>query len=309
MHPRSSVPPRRGTNSPPGPAGARFYNFGYSTPATVGQPAQTTSAGDNFPSNAVEQRAVSLNHWNNPNPDAGGVATVGQLVFVPTSATLQIRLGWGSDEMQMAVIGGSTNPGSDTSQFRTDLNVYGMWEASFDPLTASGKANSVRNLINMNATVQVRNAGGGSYGLDGASAIPWGYLTGGDPSSATHGNIVNFFRDSINDQIVREGTYFGEPGKGIPENSTGHAFDKSYNVLSTILQDGSAFTVDFESQAELYLTRNFGDADARVSTGPGMQGQARLLIGYEIYLVVVPEPSRAVLLAGAFVILGLRRRR
>ena len=300
-----------GTNSPPGPSGARFYNggdtvgdgTGFTGPATVNSPSAPTNEGANFPSTAVEERQVSLTDWNNTNPDVASAGTVGQQVFVPTSATLTLGLGWGSDEMQMAVIGGTSGA---TSEMRVDLNLYGMWDSNLDAATNAatlfGYAGADRNLINMNAIMEVNDAGDGNeYGLDGVSGVPWGYGNGGSA------NLVNFGRDSTTDQVMVGGAYLQEPGQGIPGNSVGHFTQQAYNVLGSV-GGGAMFTNDFRSEAEIFLSRNFGNADARVSTGPGMQGYAQLVVEYEVWeIAAVPEPSRAVLLLGGLLAAGLRR--
>ena len=287
-----------GTNSPPGPGGARFYNFGYTSPNTINVSGQMTSAGSNFPTNATEQRSVTLNHWNNANPDAGGVATIGQQIFVPVSATLTMTNGWGADELLLAVAGGTA---SFTSTFRVDLNSYGMMGTSAFGGLSSGYTSGDRNLINMNAIMEVNNAGGGNYGFDG-NGEAWGY-------GATLGsNTVSFSRDGA-DAVFEEGVFIGDPGQGIPVNSTGHSMTINYDVLAALVENGGTFLVDFESQAEIFIQRLSGDADARASAGPGMQGTARLVVVYQIWTAAaVPEPTSFLLFGVAMAGLARRRR-
>lgn len=86
-----------GTNSPPGPGGARFYNDGTPSVATVNTTSPATSGGGNFPGNALENRSVSLTNWNNTNPDTATTATPGQVIFVPTAAYIKTTRGFGAD--------------------------------------------------------------------------------------------------------------------------------------------------------------------------------------------------------------------
>jgi hypothetical protein len=60
--------------------------------------------------------------------------------------------------------------------------------------------------------------------------------------------------------------------------------------MSTILEDGSPFTVTFDSAAELFISREFGNADARANIGPGKQGVAQLRVDFQCFQAV-PEPS------------------
>lgn len=276
-----------GTGSPPGPAGFRFYNFGYG-----GQPGPTftspaTAAGSNFPATGREQRGVTLNQWNNTAPDAGGIASFGQIVRVPVAATLTVGLGWGGDEMLLKAIGGSAG---GLSEFRVDANIDASWATS-----SFGGLSSVGNRINVNGITRFNNpAALGNYDM------PWGFNA---PLAAGQVSLTRGFQDFV--QV--EGVIVGDPGAGITPNSVGHGFTKSFNVLGSILQNGAAFNIDFASAAELFITRNFGDADARAQMGPGFEGNVRLVVEYAEFRAV-PTPAAAGLL-GLGGLLATRRRR
>ncbi|MFN4242659.1 MAG: hypothetical protein ACK4PI_05430 [Tepidisphaerales bacterium] len=276
-----------GTSSPPGPPGFRYYNFGYTGPAgPTLPPSGPTVAGSNFPFTAAERRTVTANHWNNPFPDIVQTATFGQFVYVPVAATLTVTLGWGGDEALLKIIGGISGR---RSTFRVDSNL----DASYTT-TAFGGLSQTGNRINFNAITEVFDAGPGDYD------VPYGY---GAPLAG--GQVLN--RDSNSDFVLHRGVFVGDPVQGITPNSVGTSFTDVYSVLSGILQDGSPFTVQFDSSAELFIGRISGDADARANLGPGMEGEIRLVVTYEIFQAI-PEPGTLGLLTPALV-LGLRRRR
>jgi hypothetical protein len=267
-----------GTSSPPGPAGFRHYNFGYGS----------TADGSNFPRTATEQRSVSVNHWNNLFPDAGGVASLNQIVWVPTAATLSVGLGWGGDEMLLKFIGGNSG---QRSQFFVDTTL----NASFST-TAFGAVPAANGSIRFNAVVESNDGGGGSYDVAfglGASNVS------GSPNISRVGAL---------DGVFVNGSQVGEVAQGIPANSVGHGFTSNFNVLSSLLQDGTSFVIDFNGFAEINnLVRDFGNADARASLGPGLEGNARLVVTYTAFQAV-PAPGAAGLLAGLGLLAARRRR-
>jgi hypothetical protein len=266
-----------GTGSPPGPAGARFYNFGY----------QGTTPGSNFPRTGAEQRSVSLNHWNNAFPDAGGVATFGQVVYVPVSATLTSGIGWGADEMLMKFIGG-------TSGQRSKFFVDATLNASFTS-AAFGGINSTGNSIRVNAIVEANNAGPGNYD------VAWGY-------GASNAAQVSLSRSGGIDAVFVEGQFVADPSQGIPANSVGYAFSKNYNVLSSLVQNGSSFSLTYDANADINnLVRDFGTADARASMGPGFEGTARLVVEWQAFRAI-PTPGGVALAMGGLVLAARRRR-
>jgi hypothetical protein len=266
-----------GTGSPPGPAGTRFFNFGYNG----------TSFGSNFANNAAERRGVSLNHWNNPNPDAGGVATLGQIVFVPVAATLEVGQGWGGDEMLLKVIGGNSG---QQSQFFVDATL----NASFTT-TAFGGLSQGGNQIRVNAVTRVNDAGPGQYD------VSWGYGGG-------TGGFINQFRSGGIDAVFINGQFVGDPGAGLTNNSVGASYNNTYNVLSSLVQTGGSFNVQFDADALLNnLTRDFGNADVRAQIGPGMEGNARLVVRWEAFQAIPTPGVTALLGLGAMAMLRRRR--
>lgn len=294
-----------GTNSPPGPSGFRFYNNGTPGVTTLNQTSGSTSGGANFPSNAKEIRTITLTNWNNLNPDNSmATATVGQIVNMPTGGTISTSRGYGGDEMFMAVNGGTSG---GTSQFGVSFNIYSMM-ASTQYGINEGNLSSDRDYINGSVTLQVNNAGGGSYGFDGSNRIAYGLGIASDPS-INQGNIVS--GGPVSGTSYENGVSTGAMVAGIPANSVGDSIDQNFMIAAgAVDQTGSTFQISFESQAEMWAWKNFGDADARFSMGPGMAGNGVLNVNYEVWQVVaIPEPSSALMGAVGGLALCLRRRR
>lgn len=277
-----------GTGSPPGPAGFRYYNFGYGGLAGPTFTAPGTAAGTNFSATTAEARKVSLNQWNNTNPDAGGIATFNQVVYVPVAATLTVGLGWGGDEMIVKAIGG--NNGGQT-EVRVDANI----DASFNT-TAFGAISSSGNRINVNGITRFNDPGASIGNYD----MPWGF---GTALAAGQISLTRGFQDFV--QV--EGVQVGDPGQGATPNSVGYGFTKNYNVLSAILQNGAAFDVNFAAAAELFINRINGNADARAQLGPGFEGNARLVVTYEAFRAVPTPGAAGLLVLGGLA--AMRRRR
>jgi hypothetical protein len=266
-----------GTGSPPGPSGARFFNPGY----------QGTGFGSNFPRTASEQRGVTLNHWNNAFPDAGGVATLNQIVYVPVAATLSVGLGWGGDEMLLRIIGGTSGA---RSQFFVDATLSAGFSSS-----AFGGINSTGNSIRVNAIVQANDGGSGSYD------VAWGY-------GASNASQVNVSRSGGIDAVFVNGQFVQDPSQGVGPNSVGYGFTNNYNVLSALVQSGGTFNLDFASNADINnLVRNSGNADARASMGPGFEGNATLTVEWAAFQAIPTPGSMALLGLGG--LLAARRRR
>lgn len=263
-----------GTNGAPG---TRYYNFGYGS----------TSAGSNFPRTAAEQRSVTLNHWNNTNPDAGGVATLGQIIYIPVSATLTSGIGWGADEMLLRVIGGNSG---QQSQFFVDATLNASFSSSaFGGISATG------NTIRVNAVTKVNDAGNGNN-----YDVSWGY--GGT------NNFVSQSRVGGIDAVFVNGQFVTDPSQGLTPNSVGYAFTNNYNVLSSLVQNGGTFSINYNADADINnLVRDFGNADVRASMGPGYEGNARLVVQYVGYRAV-PSPGSLGLLGLAGLIAGRRKR-
>lgn len=266
-----------GTAVPPAPAGFRYYNFGYGG----------TMDGRNFPRTANEARGISLNHWNNPFPDAGGVATLGQVVYVPVAATLTAGLGWGGDEMLLRIIGGVSG---QRSQFFVDATL----EAAMSTTAFGGLALN-NNRIRVNAVVQANDGGPGSYD------VAWGY-------GATNAPQVTVNRVDNLDGVFVNNAFVQNPGQGIPANSVGHGFSRDFDVLANLVQTGGSFNLGFTSSADINnLVRDFGDADARAQIGPGFEGTARLVVRWEAF-VAIPTPGSAALLALGGLVASRRKR-
>lgn len=264
-----------GTNSPPGPGGFRYYNFGYNN----------TNPGANFSRNANERRSVSVNHWNNTNPDAGGVATFGQIVRVPVSARLVVGQGFGADEMLVKAIGGN---GGGTSKMRITSAIRSAFNT-----TAFGGLSSTNNSINLITETEFFDPGAlGNYDMAYGFGVP---LTAGQLSRSNNGTVT------------QNGTVIGALGQGLTTNSMGVGLSQTFNVLPSLLQDGSAFTVTFEAAALIEIFRIFGNADARASMGPGMEGNVQLIVEWQAFQAI-PTPGSAALLALAGLVAARRGR-
>ena len=265
-----------GTSSPPGPSGTRFFNFG----------GNGTTAGQNFSSTTTERRTASINNWNNAFPDAGGVATLNQVVYVPISASLTVGQGFGADEMLLKAIGGGTD---QTSRFQITSNIDSQWTTA-----GFGGLSNLNNGIVVGSEVTVFDpAGLGNYD------VAYGY----GANNAGNGLIsLNNF-GTVRDQA----TVIGNAGQGTPQNSVGVGLSDTYNVLSSLLQNGSASLFTFDASAGVFISRTFGNADARASMGPGFEGNVRLVVQYAAFQAI-PTPGAAALL-GLGGLMAMRRRR
>lgn len=263
-----------GTSAPPGPAGTRYYNFGFNG----------TNAGQNFSRATTERRSLSLNHWNNPFKDLGGTATFGQVVWVPVSARLVVGQGFGADEMLLKGIGGN---GGGTSKF----DITSQISSGFSTAAFGGLSNT-NNRIVLGSSVEFFDPGSlGNYDMAFGFGVP---LTPGQISLTNFGTVAD------------EGQVVGFAGQGLTPNSVGVGLSDTYDVLASLLQDGSAFSLTFDASAAIDIARVFGNADARASMGPGMEGNARLVVQWEAFQAV-PTPGALALLGLAG--LGAARRR
>jgi len=265
-----------GTSSPPGPSGTRFFNFG----------GNGTNAGQNFSSTTTERRTASINNWNNAFPDAGGVAALNQVVYVPISASLIVGQGFGADEMLLLAIGGGAN---QTSRFQITSSINSQWTT-----LGFGGLSNVNNGILVGSEVTVFDpAGLGNYN------VAYGFGANNAGNGLISLNNFGTVRD--------EGTVIGNAGQGIPQNSVGVGLSDTYNVLASLLQNGSASLFTFDASAGVSISRSFGNADARASMGPGFEGNVRLVVQYAAFQAV-PTPGAAALL-GLGGLMAARRRR
>lgn len=275
---------------PAGDSQQRFYNYGYGG----------TTAGSNFPMGITEQRSLTVPHWNNPSPDAGGVGSAGQVVCIPVSAKITIGMGWGGDEMFLDIIGGDSGQQSNF-MISTDI------DAAYTINGTGAYTGSANGEILYNADIQNNDAGpGGAY-----QAGSWGLNNGGTAGA------IGF---NTGGSMTWNGTTVTPVSGGIPANSIGTAIsevtgmDDMYTLTAAdVVDTGGSFSVDFDGAAMITsIVRNFGNADARASLGPGMAGTVTYEVQYEHWTIeVVPEPSAISLLLVAMMpaVTFLRRRR
>jgi hypothetical protein len=269
-------------------ASGRYTNPGYAGPAGPTVPASgATSANSNFPQTAAERRSLTLNQWSNPKPDAGGVATLNQIVYVPISAQLTVGQGFGGDEMLVKVIGGNSG---GQSRFRADTNIDSRWSTS-----GFGGISNSNNRVNVGASFTVNDAGPGNYD------VPWGF------NVSLNGNQSSFVREA--GFILDQGVNIGAATAGIGANSVGTGLSDTYNVLASMAQNGAPISFTFDASAEVFVQRINGNADARATIGPGMEGNARLIVTWAAYQAIPAPGSVALIAIGAGVIAHRSRRR
>lgn len=173
---------------------------------------------------------------------------------------------------------------------------------------SQGYTASDRDYINGSYTVTVNDAGpGGNYGMNGSQRIAFGLGIDLSDPSLNQGNIVSGGNLTGNNYV--DGAIASSINQGIPANSVGTSINQTFPIAANAIdQSGSTFNVTFESQAEMWVGRNSGNADARFGIGPGMAGNADLQVLYEIW-IAVPEPSSALLGVLGSMLLCTRRRR
>lgn len=238
-----------------------------------------TPAGSNWPNATSETRKVTLTNWNNTFPST----TISNLpiasrtsgtVWVPTSAILRFRddgigngTGAGADELRLTMIGGDNNSCS------------------------SWRINASYNLI-----LDVQGAYGAVTGINGTKIdatvsqdlnnIP--NATGSNAYNATNGVFHTCCSNGCSFQASQYSWYF--PG-GVNTPSFGSGFSATYDVLSSLVEDGSSFDVHFTSEQSIAIARIGGSSgDARATLGPGMGGKVELVVGYEIWTIQAPAP-------------------
>ncbi len=273
-----------------GTAGANFIqhqkygNIGTSNNSLVGLAVPCnpgvggTVAGSNWPASTSETRRISMSHWNNTNPASliSSLALTSRTsgtVWIPTSATLTFRddgvgngTGIGGNEMRLTMIGGDNNTCSSWSINATSsltINVSGAYG------TVSG-VNGIKVSPSASQTLtNVPNAG---------------QITGVDNAyNATNGNNHTCCGGGCGFQATENSWFF--PG-GTNTSSFGQGFIGNYDVFSALVQDGSAFTVDFTGTFSISIDRVGGTSgDARATMGPGMGGKVELVVQYRPWTI------------------------
>lgn len=193
--------------------------------------------GTSLPASSCEQRAVSLVHWNNANPDSGVTsgATSGT-VHLATTAQVEI-IDSGSkivgDQNKGFIIGGN-GPGN-FSEFNTQVDYSMNWHID-------------------------------EYSLSGGTGVQTQQFTWnwGEPGGGT--------------QVEMSGWngYSTDPFETIG----GEVFPIA---LASIIETGGNFEVVFEGNMEMFLSRNFGNADGKVQTVPSIEGEATYIVNYDIW--------------------------
>lgn len=227
-----------------------------------------TNPNENWPGATLETRRITLTNWDNLFPDAAVAdgATEGT-VWIPTSASLIFLddgvgdgTGAGADELKFLVIGGN---GGQCSSW----DITAEYNLSIDAGPYSGivgTENKIDETINQSL-----------------SNVP----------DAGSGNTYHATDDNIHSSGC--GTFQGKswyfPG-GTNTGSFGTGYIETFDILSMLIEDGSAFNVDFTSNQSISLSRTSGNADAKVTMGPGMGGKVQLVIEYEIWIIQAPLP-------------------
>lgn len=222
-----------------------------------------TASNSNWPSSSTATRRVTLTEWTNPNPASAipNGATSG-MVCIPTAARIIIDdgspcdgSGVGADELRLLVIGGNSG---QQSTFNITANYQLNWSSShYGGSGSTGPQTVAQNLV-------VNDAGSGN-------SYDWAL------------------------QQTNQSWYFPSPGNNVA--SFGTPLQQTFNVpVGSITQTGGSFSIDFTASASVDVTRvPGGNADARVTMGPGFHGRARYVVDYQCWQIVAnPLPVRLV---------------
>ncbi|WP_461040669.1 hypothetical protein [Spirosoma harenae] len=221
-----------------------------------------TTAGGNWPASSTATRRITLTEWTNPNP--ASVISNGAMtgtVCIPTAARILIDDG--------AVCDGS-GVGADELRFlviggnsgaQSSFNITANYQLSWSSSQYGGSGSTGMQTVTQNLVVF--DAGNGNN-YDWAMQQPnqsWYY-----PSVGT--NVASF----------------------------GTSLQQTFSVpAASINQSGGSFTIDFTATASVDLSRGPGNADARVSMGPGFHGRARYEVDYQCWQIVQnPMPVQLV---------------
>ena len=249
-----------------------FGNYGTSTNpdglALANNPGcDGTSPNSNWPSSSLSARRINLTEWTNPNPASAlaNGATSG-MVCIPTAARIIIDdgspcdgSGVGADELRFLVIGGNSG---QQSNFNITANYQLHWSSSnYGGSGTTGPQTITQNLV-------VNDAGNGN-------SYDWAL------------------------QQTNKSWYFPSPGNNVA--SFGTSLQQTFNVpVGSINQAGGSFFINFTATASIDVTRApGGNADARVTMGPGFHGRARYVVDYQCWQIVAnPLPVRLVSFTG-----------
>lgn len=194
---------------------------------------------------SCEQRAINLNHWNNPFPNSGvpNGATAGT-VYLPISANVNIiqspnngspGTGAGGDENYGWIIGGWGAP--NQSLFNVSVN----WSLAWSSTALGGFSGS-----------QTRQNDGSFMAVD----------PGGSTEQQISGGWIN------------GGLGFGE--------TFSETFSIPVNNLP---QSSGTFEVKFVADATISISRVWGNADGMAQHGPGMEGRASHNVTYQVWQI------------------------
>lgn len=226
-----------------------------------------TAANSNWPSSSTATRRITLNEWTNPNPaSAIPNGSTSGMICIPTSARIIIDdgsscdgSGVGADELRFLVVGGNSG---GQSTFNITANYQLNWSSThYGGSGSTGPQTVTQNLV-------VNDAGNGNN-------YDWAL------------------------QQTNQSWYFPSPGNNVA--SFGTSLQQTFNVpVGSITQTGGSFSIDFTATASLDLTRvPGGNADARVTMGPGFHGRARYVVDYQCWQIVAkPLPVRLVSFSG-----------
>ena len=239
-----------------------------------------TPSGSNWPASTTETRRVTLTNWNNTNlesiiADMPIANRTSGTVWLPISATLRFRddgigdgTGAGLDEMRLTMIGGD-NGSCATWKIDATYDLSVIVSGAYGGVTGVN-GTKINESISQTLT-NVPNAG--NSGSDNKY-----HATDNNPHNSGCGGF----------QSSQNSWYF--PG-GVNTSAVGKGFALGYNVLSALVQDGSAFDVDFTSYQSIAIDRTGGSSgDARATMGPGMAGKVELEVVYQEWTIQAPAP-------------------
>lgn len=209
-----------------------------------------TGAGTNFPNSSDEVRTVTLTDWLNANPDAAvsNGATSGT-VHLQTSATLKILA---------SATPGATGTGAGLDEFRLEvIGGVGGDQSNFFL--------SAEYALDWSDTRFATSGGSGTQSFNQAELIV------PDAGSGSNYEWTTTNCGGCNTWLFTPST----------ATAVGDSYGEDFNVTS--LEDGGMFDVNFTGTASVSIQRIWGNADARVQVGPGMQGYTELMVEYDIW--------------------------